>query len=103
MLVSFWCNSNRVSFFVSLGIYLVLLLPSTWPGRAQLGFVAKIVQRFNPIEGPINYFLPKILVNNRSFSEIEFWLRTPEVFAVLMVLLLFLYVAPQLRIDARLR
>ncbi len=56
MLVSFLCNSNRVSFFVSLGIYLVLLLPSTWPGRAQLGYVAKLVQRFNPIEGPIKLF-----------------------------------------------
>jgi len=103
MLVSFWCNSNRVSFFVSLGIYLVLLLPSTWPGRAQLGYVAKLVQRFNPIEGPINYFLPKILVNNRQFSEIAHWMWTPEVFAGGTVLLLFLYAAVRLRIDAQQR
>ena len=103
MLVSFWCNNNRVSFFVSLGIYLVLLLPSTWPGRAQLGYVAKLVQRFNPIEGPINFFLPKILVNNRQFSEVAHWMWTPEVFAGVTVLLLFFYVAAQLRIDARQR
>jgi ABC-2 type transport system permease protein len=103
MLISFWSNSNRVSFFVSLGVYLVLLLPSSWPGRAQLGYVAKLVQRFNPIEGPINYFLPKILVNNRQFSEIGHWMWTPEVFAAAMVLLLFLYVGAQLRIDARQR
>jgi ABC-type Na+ efflux pump permease subunit len=103
MLISFWCNSNRVSFFVSLGVYLVLLLPSSWPGRAQLGYVAKLVQRFNPIEGPINFFLPKILVNNRQFSEIGYWMWTPGVFAAAMVLLLFLYVATRLRIDARQR
>ena len=103
MLVSFWCNSNRVSFFVSLGVYLVLLLPSSWPGRAQLGYVAKLVQRFNPIEGPINYFLPKILVNNRNFSEIGFWMWTPGIFAAAVVLLLFLYAASQLRIDAKQR
>jgi len=103
MLVSFWCNSNRVSFFVSLAIYLVLLLPSSWPGRAQLGYVAKLVQRFNPIEGPINVFLPKILVNHRQFAEYAHWLRTPEVFAGVMVLLLFLYAASRLRIDARQR
>ena len=103
MLISFWSNSNRVSFFVSLGVYLVLLLPSSWPGRAQLGYVAKLVQRFNPIEGPINFFLPKILVNNRHFSEIAHWMWTPEVFAAIMVLLLFLYVGAQLRIDARQR
>ena len=35
MLVSFWSNSNKISFFVSLGIYLVILLPTTWPGRAR--------------------------------------------------------------------
>jgi ABC-2 type transport system permease protein len=103
MLVSFWTNSNRVSFFVSLGIYLVLLLPSTWPGRTVRGFVAKIFQRLNPVEGTINEFLPKILINNRSFSEYENWLRTPEVFAAVMVLLLFLYAASRLRIDARQR
>jgi ABC-type Na+ efflux pump permease subunit len=103
MLISFWTNSNRVSFFVSLGIYLVLLLPSTWPGRAQMGFLAKVVQRFNPIEGTINVFLPKILINHRQFSEYAHWLRTPEVFAGVMVLLLFFYAASQLRIDARQR
>ena len=103
ILISLWSNSNRASFFVSLGVYLVLLLPSTWPGRAQLGYVAKLVQRFNPIEGPINYFLPKILVNNRSFPEIGHWLWTPEVFAGVMVLALFLYVAARLSIDARQR
>jgi ABC-type Na+ efflux pump permease subunit len=100
MLVSFWCNSNRVSFFVSLAIYLLFLLPSSWPGRAQLGYVAKLVQRFNPIEGPINVFLPKILVNNRLFSEYAHWMWTPEVFAGLMILLLFLYAASRLRITA---
>jgi ABC-type transport system involved in multi-copper enzyme maturation permease subunit len=100
MLVSFWTNSNRVSFFVSLGVYLVLLLPSSWPGRAQMGFVAKIIQRLNPIEGPINVFLPKILINHRQFSEYAHWLRTPEVFAGVMILLLFLYVGSNLRISA---
>jgi len=103
MLISFWSNSNRVSFFVSLGIYLVLLLPSSWPGRTVRGFVAKIFQRLNPIEGPINEFLPKILVNNRTFSEYEHWLRTPEVFAGVVILLLFLYAGSRLRIDARQR
>jgi ABC-2 type transport system permease protein len=101
MLVSFWSNSNRVSFFVSLGIYLVFLLPSSWPGRTVRGFVAKIFQRLNPVEGTINEFLPKILVNNRPFSEYENWLRTPEVFAGVMILLLFLYAASRLTIDAR--
>ncbi|MCI0610015.1 MAG: ABC transporter permease [Anaerolineae bacterium] len=103
MLVSFWSNSNRVSFFVSLGIYIVLLLPSSWPGRTVRGTVAKVFQRLNPIEGPINEFLPKILVNNRHFSEYAHWLWTPEVFAGVIVLLLFLYAGARLSIEARQR
>ena len=99
MLVSFWSNSNRVSFFVSLGIYLVILLPTSWPARTVRGFVAKLFQRMNPIEG-MNEFLEKILVNNRPFSQYEIWLRTPEVFAGVILLLLIFYAGSRLRIDA---
>lgn len=102
MLISFWSNSNRVSFFVSLGIYLVILLPTSWPARTVRGFVAKFFQRMNPLEGT-NEFLEKILVNNRPFSQYEIWLRTPEVFAALMVGILLIYAASRLRIDARQR
>jgi ABC-2 type transport system permease protein len=102
MLVSFWSNSNRVSLFVSLGIYLVILLPTTWAGRAVRGDLAKTVQRLNPLEGA-NEMLEKILVNNRSISSYELWLRTSEVFALVVVAVLFLYAASHLRIEARQR
>jgi hypothetical protein len=102
MLVSFWSNSNRVSLFVSLGIYLVILLPTTWAGRAVRGDLAKTVQRLNPLEGA-NEMIEKILVNNRSISSYELWLRTSEVFAVAVVAMLFLYAASRLRVDARQR
>jgi hypothetical protein len=87
---------------MSLGIYLVILLPTTWPGRAVRGFVAKFFQRMNPLEGT-NELLEKILVNNRPFSQYENWLRTPEIFAALMVGILFFYAGSRLRIDARQR
>jgi len=103
MLISFWTNSNRVSFFVSLGVYLVILLPSTWPGRTVRGAVAKFFQRMNPLEGAINELLPKILINNRSFSEYQIWIWTPIVFAALTVGILLFYAAYRLRIDARQR
>jgi ABC-type Na+ efflux pump permease subunit len=102
MLVSFWSNSNKVSFFVSLGIYLVILLPTSWPGRTVQGYVGKFFQRMNPLEGT-NVILEKILVNNRTLAQYELWLRTPEVFAALVILLLILYAGPRLRIDARQR
>lgn len=100
MLVSFWSNSNKISFFVSLGIYLVILLPTTWPGRAVRGFVAKFFQRINPLEGT-NELLEKILVNNRPFSQYAVWLKTPEVFASVVVAILLVYAGSRLRIDAR--
>ena len=100
MLVSFWSNSNRVSFFMSLGIYLVIFLPTTWPGRAVRGLVAKFFQRINPLEGT-NELLEKILVNNRPVAQYQSWLRTPEIFAVLMVGILLLYAGSRLRFDAR--
>lgn len=102
MLVSFWTSSNKVSFFVSLGIYLIVLLPSTWPGRAVRGAVAKFFQRINPLEGT-NELLEKILVNNRPFSQYETWFRTPEVFAAVVVVILLIYAGSRLRIDARQR
>jgi hypothetical protein len=47
--------------------------------------------------------LEKILVNNRSIHSYELWLRTSEVFAVVVVAVLFLYAASRLRVDARQR
>jgi ABC-type Na+ efflux pump permease subunit len=102
MLVSFWSNSNKVSFFVSLGIYLIVLLPTTWPGRAVRGAVAKFFQRMNPLEGT-NELLEKILVNNRPFSQYAVWFRTPEVFAAVVIAILLVYAGSRLRIDARKR
>ena len=83
-----------------LGIYLVVLLPTTWAGRAVRGDLAKTVQRLNPLEGA-NEMLEKILVNNRSIHSYELWLRTSEVFALAVVAVLFLYAASRLRVDAR--
>lgn len=102
MLVSFWSNSNKASFFVSLGIYLVILLPTSWPGRTVRSAVGKFFQRTNPLEG-VTHFLEKILVNNRPFSEYELWMWTPVVFASVTVLLLVFYAGSQLRIDPRQR
>lgn len=102
MLVSFWANSNKVSFFVSLGIYLLIMLPTSWPGTSVQGFVGKLIQRMNPLEGT-NVILEKILVNNRPLAQYEVWMRTPEIFAAVTVGILLLYSASRLRVDANQR
>ena len=63
MLVSFWSNNNRTSYLVSLGIFILILVPSQLPGRAQTGAAGQFLQQLNPLAAQ-NHFLSKILVNN---------------------------------------
>lgn len=104
MLVSFWCNSNKTSFFMSLCLYLLFLLPTQLPGHAQAGFMGQLVQWLNPMAAP-RVFLAKLLVNNRTLTEMVSigplwsWLMSPVVLAVLVFGLLFWYAGPGLRLE----
>ncbi len=97
MLVSLWAKSNRTSMFLSLGLYLFLLLPSQLPGKAQTGAIGSLLQLINPLAAA-NHFPAKILVNNRHLEEMWPWLVSPVVLAVLAVGLLFLF-ARGLRLE----
>lgn len=99
MLVSFWSNSNRTSLFTSLTIYLLFLLPALLPGQAQKGLVGKFFQRSNPLAGA-DEFLEKVIVNNRSLHDYGSWLKGPVVFPIIVIILLFLYAGPRLRLQA---
>jgi ABC-2 type transport system permease protein len=99
MLVSFWSSTNKTSYFVSMAIYIFLLVPAQLPGRAQTGAAGQFVQWANPLAAA-NHFLAKHLVNYRSLSEFWTWLISPVVFAVLVLGMLFLYAAPGLRLEA---
>jgi ABC-2 type transport system permease protein len=99
MLVSFWSNSNKVSYIISLGIYLLFLVPAQLPGRAQVGAAGKFLQRVNPLES-VNQFLSKHLVNYRTLAEYQSWLISPLVFTFIILFLLFVYAAPGLRLEA---
>jgi ABC-2 type transport system permease protein len=99
MLASFWSNSNKTSLFTGLGLYVLFLLPSQLPGRAQTGLAGSLLQQVNPIAAT-NHFLSKVLVNNRSLGEWWPFLIAPVVFAVFIYTLLFLIAAPRLHLDA---
>lgn len=99
MLVSFWSNSNKTSFLVSLGIYILFLVPAQLPGRAQTGAAGQFVQWVNPMAAA-SHFLSKHLVNYRTVAEFWTWLISPVVFAILIYLLLFGYASPGLRLEA---
>jgi ABC-type transport system involved in multi-copper enzyme maturation permease subunit len=104
MFVGFWCNSNKTSMFVSLCIYLLFLLPTQLPGRAQGGFMGYLLQWVNPMAAE-RVFLSKILTNNRWLFDtygpgpLWSWGLSSVVFAVLIFGLLFWYASPALRLE----
>lgn len=99
MVISYWCNTNKTSLFVSLGVYILMLLPAQLPGRAQTGAAGSLLQQVNPMASHAHY-LSKVLVNNRTFEEFWGWLVAPAVFAAIVFVLLFLYAGPGMRLEA---
>ena len=100
ILVSFWCTSNKTSYFVSLGIFLVFVLQ----GRQWL----------NPI--PVGFdFLSKLVIGHADgvvaeggegltplpFDEIWRSLVPPLVFTLMTLAVLFLYVGRNLTLEAQ--
>jgi ABC-2 type transport system permease protein len=98
MLVSFWCNSNKSSMFVTIGIYVIFLLPTQLPGHAQGGFMGLLFQALNPLAGT-RHFLAGMLVNNRTPAEYSEFVVSAIVFFVATFVALFGYAAPALRLE----
>ncbi len=98
MLVSLWSNSNKISLFVSLLVYLVFLIPTQFPGSAQKGDLGYLLQQLNPMQGT-SEFLEKVLVNNRTVAEKAPYIMAGVLSAVVVLGLLFLYAAPRLRLE----
>ncbi|HLO30162.1 MAG TPA: ABC transporter permease subunit [Anaerolineales bacterium] len=99
MLVSLWSGSNRTSLFTSLTVYLLLLLPVQFPSGAQTGMFGKLLKQLDPLDGAAQ-FLEKLIVGNRTVQELMPLLWSGIGFALLIFMVLFLYAAPRLRLDA---
>lgn len=97
MLVSFWSSSNKVSYFASLGVYVLLLVPAELPGTSS-GAAGQFLQWINPMAS-VNHFLSKHLVNYEPFSLFWSWLIAPTVMAIVSLALLFFYAGPGLRLE----
>ena len=96
MLVSFWSGTNKVSYFIGLGIYAALLIPAELPGKSA-GAAGQFLQWVNPAAA-VNHFLSKHLVNYRSVAEFASWLISSVVLAVVCLIVL-LYVGAGLRLE----
>jgi ABC-type transport system involved in multi-copper enzyme maturation permease subunit len=98
MLVSFWSNTNKTSYVVSLGIYILFLIPAEMHEGVQTGMMGQVLRWLNPLAA-VNHFFSKIILNNTSFSEALVWLESPVAFAIVILGMLFLYAAPGLRLE----
>lgn len=97
MLVSFWSSTNKVSYFIALGIYAALLIPAELPGKSA-GAAGQFLQWINPMAA-VNHFLSKHLVNYRSVAEYATFLTSSIVLAVVAFALL-LFVSSGLRLES---
>jgi len=99
MIVSFLCNSNKTSFFISLGIFMVFTLVGQVIGTTKIGLFGQLLQWLNPIPAGFE-FLSQLLVSHGTFAEFWTSLASPIVFAFVMIGVLFFYVSPGLKIEA---
>ena len=98
MLISFWSSSNKVSYFVSLGIYALLLIPAELPGDT-VEMVGQVLQWINPMAAT-NRFLSKQLIDYAALTDFWTWLISSTTLAVLSVTLLVGYAGSGLRLEA---
>ncbi len=106
MLVSIWSNTNKTSMLVSIGLYLLFLLPTEIMGgpakiqrTAEQWFRAELNQWVNPLAAT-SRFLFKILVNKESPAQLWFWHIIPVLFTTVVLVMLFVYASPGLRLES---
>jgi hypothetical protein len=99
MLASIWSASNRTSLGISLLFYILCALPVQFPGNTQTGVMGRFLKALNPMEA-VDHVIEKLLVNNRGLDEVSTYLRSPIIMPLLVLVILLIYAAPRLRLDA---
>jgi ABC-2 type transport system permease protein len=101
MLVSFWSSSNKISYFVSLSIYALLLVPVELSGNG-VDITSEFLQWINPVSA-VNYFLSNHLLYHRALGEYWPWLVSSALMAGGTVILLLNFAGSRLRLEPGLR
>ena len=108
MLVSVWCNTNKTSMLVSIGVYLLLILPSQYSGlatvpvSAQATDLSNLFQLLNPL-GAANRLLNDSIMLNATVDQLWLWATSPLLFPVIVLAVLFFYVGPGLQLEGGVR
>ena len=101
MFVSFWSSSNKISYFVSLSIYALHLVPVELTGDG-VDIAGEILQWLNPVAA-VNYFLSKHLVYYRSVADYWTWLLSAALLAITTIGFLLKFAGSRLRLEPGLR
>jgi hypothetical protein len=101
MLISFWSSNNKISYFVSLSIYALLLVPAELSGDG-VDITSEFLQWINPVSA-VNYFLSNHLLYYRTLGEYWPWLVSSILLAILTVTLLLELAGSRLRLEPGLR
>jgi ABC-2 type transport system permease protein len=104
MLVSLWSNTNKGSMFVSLGLFLLMLIPTELqrPGRTATAAEmrrAAVYLWTNPWDGAAS-FLGNVMMFGARPGEVAYQLTLPVVFPMLILGALFVYGHHGLRLEA---
>jgi len=108
MIVSIRCNSNKTSFFVSLGIFVIFVLIGQVLGSTKIGLFGQFLQLLNPVPAAFDFIskmlgLPPTPASGANLQlSISPWsfLQSPFVFAAAIIGLLFFYFTPGLSVEA---
>lgn len=101
MVVSVWCNSNKTSMLVSLGLFLLFMLPAGFgpvDRAAELTLRSDFVQWANPMAATAR-FLQGIAVTTTPLRDLWIWATTPVLFPIVALTLLFAVAGPGLRLE----
>jgi ABC-type transport system involved in cytochrome c biogenesis permease component len=101
MFVSLWSGSNKISYFVSLSIYALHLVPEELTGDG-VDIAGEILEWLNPVSA-VNYFLSKHLVYDRSVADYWHWLISAILLASITIALLLRFAESRLRFETGLR
>lgn len=107
MIVSFWCNSNKTSFFISLAIFLVFVLMGEVIGTTKIGVFGQMLLFINPIPSGFDFIsrmlalppTPSQGVNLQLSTNPWSFLQASSVFAAVVIGLLFFYLGPRLKVE----
>ena len=98
MLLSILSDSSRISLSVSLLVYVLALIPAQLPTEFQETPTGIFIASIDPLEST-RLFLTKTLTGVATPSELWLYLAAPFLCTVILLGILFIYVAPRIGLE----